>query len=99
MLSRHDTRIKPGIVVGRKEFSIPRLGASADADSVSGASQDEVANRMWIVGIENSELNGDCVKKAISACSSGRRAHGMVVYDAAGGVLEGRVMLFCDGKM
>jgi hypothetical protein len=62
MFPRHDTRIKPSIVDGGKQFSVPRLRASTDTDGVGGAFQDEVASWMRIFEIDDTKLNGDYMK-------------------------------------
>ncbi len=59
MFPRHDTRVKPSIVDGGKEFSIARLGASSDSDSIGGAFQDEGTSGMRIFEIDHPKLNGD----------------------------------------
>jgi hypothetical protein len=46
MFPRHDTGVKPSIMAGWIELSVPRLGASSDADSVGRTSEDEVASWM-----------------------------------------------------
>jgi hypothetical protein len=65
MFPRHYSGVKPSIIAGWKELSIPRLGASSNADCVGGASEDEVSNRMWIFEVDNAEVNGDCANGGI----------------------------------
>lgn len=76
MFPRHHTRVKPSIVAGRIQFSIPRLGAPADADGVGGAFQEEVASWNWIVTINDAKLNGDCATVEDGQLDSDRNKHG-----------------------
>lgn len=70
MFPRHYTRIKPSIAAGREQFSIPRLGASTDANGVRGAFEDEVARRQRIFEVDDTKLNRDYPTKRLSAVLS-----------------------------
>jgi hypothetical protein len=84
MFPRHDTRIKPSIVDGGKQLSIPRLRASTDADGVGGAFQDEVASWMRIFEIDNTKLNGDYMKRLSVVISIEKEGHFSEPKDCAG---------------
>jgi hypothetical protein len=67
---RHDTRVKPSIVDGWEKFSVARLRASTDTDSVGRAFQDEAASRMRVFEIDDTKLDGDCFDaKSVSPIS------------------------------
>lgn len=69
-------------MAGWIELSVPRLGASSDADSVGRTSEDEVASWMWIFEIDDVELDGNCAHGEIMSVSVQLSYKGQAGHDA-----------------